>query len=357
MRDEEAGQGSKEQQEETKRARRSASFGESEDGKSSSPEERKRSKPHSERESERGSNDDGAAPWARRAGEYRDREERSRGSFQRSSETRGRSWDADGEKKTWPSRGEGGRERDSGWQGRGQVERDGEWRSRGNDRSRSSAGGDKRWNAWISDGTLVKDAFFRKEGEEASSERPADALVRFEPSGEEVRVLHPTRKEMKDFHITLNDQKRKREDIVRVDGLLLWKTALQSGWRPDVILCSNAFLSENEALLKPHLHKLRVDEEWKVRNLMAFPRLEPIVALGTYSRPVFEEDTKRSLVLFCQDPSNMGSIIRTAVGHGVNNIILMPNTPDPFNPIVLRSSAGTAFSARYGSVSSMKKVG
>lgn len=45
----------------------------------------------------------------------------------------------------------------------------------------------------------------------------------------------------------------------------------------------------------------------------------------------------------CQDPGNVGTIIRTADAAGVDLIVLGPGTADPFSEKCLRSSAGSAF--------------
>ena len=44
-----------------------------------------------------------------------------------------------------------------------------------------------------------------------------------------------------------------------------------------------------------------------------------------------------------QDPGNLGTIIRTAEGAGVNGIILSADTVDMYNPKVIRSTMGSVF--------------
>lgn len=44
-----------------------------------------------------------------------------------------------------------------------------------------------------------------------------------------------------------------------------------------------------------------------------------------------------------QDPTNLGTIIRTAAGLGLDAIWLSPNSVDIFNPKVVRATAGTLF--------------
>ncbi len=44
-----------------------------------------------------------------------------------------------------------------------------------------------------------------------------------------------------------------------------------------------------------------------------------------------------------QDPGNVGTIIRTAAAAGLDGLVLLPGTVDPFNPKTLRASMGGAF--------------
>lgn len=44
-----------------------------------------------------------------------------------------------------------------------------------------------------------------------------------------------------------------------------------------------------------------------------------------------------------QDPGNLGTIIRTALGFGLSGVIVSQGTTDPFSPKVVRSSMGAVF--------------
>lgn len=80
--------------------------------------------------------------------------------------------------------------------------------------------------------------------------------------------------------------------------------------------------------------------------------LEPIVAVGPRPTAVALSpgwQPRRSLLLGGQDPHNMGSILRSALAYGVDMVYVQPHSPDPFSPLVLRSSAGASLSLRFGS--------
>ena len=66
------------------------------------------------------------------------------------------------------------------------------------------------------------------------------------------------------------------------------------------------------------------------------------------ARPVFPQrpSSGRELYLVVdrvQDPGNMGTIIRTAAAAGVDGILCLKGTVDPFNPKTLRATMGAVF--------------
>ncbi len=61
----------------------------------------------------------------------------------------------------------------------------------------------------------------------------------------------------------------------------------------------------------------------------------------------FQKGSTLSLYLEeINDPGNLGTIIRTALWFGVENILLSPRSADPFQPKVVRASAGYITQAR-----------
>ena len=56
------------------------------------------------------------------------------------------------------------------------------------------------------------------------------------------------------------------------------------------------------------------------------------------------------------DPGNLGTILRTCAWYGINQIVLMPETVDPFNLKCLRSGMGAHFSFKYINYSDYDKI-
>jgi len=66
-----------------------------------------------------------------------------------------------------------------------------------------------------------------------------------------------------------------------------------------------------------------------------------------------------SLIVPFQDPANVGTVIRSAAGFGVKNIIMLKESANPFHPKSIRSSAGSVFSVNIKkgpSLGSLNKI-
>ena len=69
-------------------------------------------------------------------------------------------------------------------------------------------------------------------------------------------------------------------------------------------------------------------------------------------------DTNQNYVILDQisDPGNLGTILRTCAWYGINQIVLMPESVDPFNLKCLRSAMGAHFSFNYINYSDYDKI-
>lgn len=83
-----------------------------------------------------------------------------------------------------------------------------------------------------------------------------------------------------------------------------------------------------------------------VMNKLAFTKTpQPIMALcRQFNTQEFLEDGKRYLLLDCvQDPGNVGTIMRTALALGYDQIIMSKDCVDLYNDKVIRSTQGALF--------------
>lgn len=144
----------------------------------------------------------------------------------------------------------------------------------------------------------------------------------------------------------LREQVRKREEVVRVEGPLMIETCIALGWVPDVILCDARAADRLDQLEALRGHELQICTSDVVRTTMSQPRLEPAVAFGPVPTPEHVRP-RRALLIGAQDPNNVGSLLRTGLAMGVDTAFMLPGTPDPFNPVVLRASAGASMALRW----------
>ena len=98
-----------------------------------------------------------------------------------------------------------------------------------------------------------------------------------------------------------------------------------------------------ESLCKKHNISLEISK----KNVEKLRDKENCFLVGLFEK--YEDvldNTKNHIVLVNpSDMGNMGTIIRTAIGFGVNNIAVIEPCVDYFNPKVVRASMGACFSA------------
>lgn len=63
-----------------------------------------------------------------------------------------------------------------------------------------------------------------------------------------------------------------------------------------------------------------------------------------------------TLLIPFQDPSNVGTLLRSAAGFGVDQILLAPGAAHPFHPRSTRAASGTVFQHRYFKISELSKL-
>jgi RNA methyltransferase, TrmH family len=84
---------------------------------------------------------------------------------------------------------------------------------------------------------------------------------------------------------------------------------------------------------------------------------EPILIAKVPEIPVADSKFKFkgcTLVIPFQDPSNVGALLRTAAGFGVNQILLAKGCANPFHPKSTRAASGVIFSHKYFKFTSLE---
>ncbi len=138
---------------------------------------------------------------------------------------------------------------------------------------------------------------------------------------------------------------------IALEGPNLLHEALKAGLVPEVVFFTREYYSsENLVILDtlPDSVKRAVLPEKLFAKISDTENPQAIAAIVYYNP---EEEASRlndipGLVLILdrlQDPGNMGAIIRTAAAAGVDIVYYTKGSVDPFNPKVMRSTAGSLF--------------
>eukprot|EP00730_Choanoeca_flexa_P018721 TRINITY_DN9121_c0_g3_i1.p1 TRINITY_DN9121_c0_g3~~TRINITY_DN9121_c0_g3_i1.p1 ORF type:complete len:322 (+),score=60.69 TRINITY_DN9121_c0_g3_i1:241-1206(+) len=131
----------------------------------------------------------------------------------------------------------------------------------------------------------------------------------------------------------------------RVEGLPTLKAAATYAWTPTTIITTKA-CQERVAELYPNT-TVHLGRESDLVKVMHQPRLDPVIAQGPIPVHAALSTWRYGVVLCCQDPYNMGALVRSSLAFGVDAIALHPNAVNPFNHSAIKASAGCVFGTRF----------
>jgi TrmH family RNA methyltransferase len=145
-----------------------------------------------------------------------------------------------------------------------------------------------------------------------------------------LRALHQTRG-------------RREQDRLLLEGTHLLQEVLRLGLKPDLLLATPAWIERHQALLAAC--------PVETRQVPVAPTVLEAVATTDHPdgvvltvSPPLPAAGQASFVLVLdrlQDPGNLGTLLRTALAAGIEEVWLEGGA-DPFQPKVLRASAGAA---------------
>jgi TrmH family RNA methyltransferase len=143
---------------------------------------------------------------------------------------------------------------------------------------------------------------------------------------------------------------REREGLFLVEGIRSAREALDARARVSF------------AAVSPRLDALAGGSE--LRRRLADARLDTVELTDAELAAAADTETPQGVVLVCaepeprgdrppdgpllaldgiQDPGNVGTLIRAAAAFGVPEVLVLDGTADPYNPKVVRASAGALF--------------
>lgn len=93
----------------------------------------------------------------------------------------------------------------------------------------------------------------------------------------------------------------------------------------------------------------RIPLEWAGKSVEKLRDKENIFAIGVFEKYTNILDSKKNHIVLVNpsDMGNMGTIIRTSIGFGIENLAIIEPGVDVFNPKVVRASMGSLFQLNF----------
>lgn len=140
---------------------------------------------------------------------------------------------------------------------------------------------------------------------------------------------------------------RKSEDCFIVEGIRMFQEAPKEEVRK--VYVSESFLSQHMGELTGYDYQIVSDSVFKKISDTVTPQgILAIVRQRHYSMEELLSTVHKGRNCFVvldriQDPGNLGTIIRTGEGAGINGVIMSSTTADIYNPKVIRSTMGSIY--------------
>jgi len=133
---------------------------------------------------------------------------------------------------------------------------------------------------------------------------------------------------------------RKQHQLFVVEGLKSVSELISSSLEIDSLYCTTALKDEAQVLLETELIEISEQQMKAISTLSSPPGMLAVVKMPNTK---LEEGPLMLYLDELRDPGNMGTIIRSADGFGVTQLLLSPNCVDPFSPKVVQASMGSLF--------------
>ncbi len=143
---------------------------------------------------------------------------------------------------------------------------------------------------------------------------------------------------------------RRTEEKIVLEGVRLINDALDSGAIPSFAFYTAEAAQPDRPTFQLYeaLRTLGTDLLEVAPDIMTYVSdvETPVGLLAVFPMPKLDIPANIQLALILDgiaDPGNLGTVLRSAAGAGVDMVVLAPNSVDPFNPKVLRGAMGAQF--------------
>jgi TrmH family RNA methyltransferase len=168
-----------------------------------------------------------------------------------------------------------------------------------------------------------------------------------------------SRNKIKLYRSLRQSKGRKESGLFLVEGPLLVQEALREGWELQEVLLSQEYAQSSEGRKITRLLDIseipfvygsasdltRVSDAETSQGIIGIAKLPEM-------RDSFPQPVPDDVILVLErvsDPGNLGTILRTADWFGIRYVILGSGSVDPFNPKVVRGTAGSIFRVKIQS--------
>lgn len=140
---------------------------------------------------------------------------------------------------------------------------------------------------------------------------------------------------------------RDQDALFYLEGVRIVEEALETGLVHSLYFTDRlSSIARGQELVK-HAQELKIPL-WKCTEQVLSELTDTVNSQGVVAivhKPTWPLKTQGVLLIAdeIQDPGNMGTLLRTAVGAGVQGLLIVDGSVDLYNPKVLRSSMGAIF--------------
>jgi len=161
--------------------------------------------------------------------------------------------------------------------------------------------------------------------------------------------------------VTLSEKakERKKEEVFLVEGIKMFEEADEAYIRE--VYVSESYIEKNgiSDKLKRTGYETVSDEVFKkISDTKAPQGILCVMKQYKYSLEMLMKKENPILVLLedIQDPGNLGTILRTGEGAGIDGIIMTKDTVDIYNPKTIRATMGSVYRMPFLYVDSLSDV-
>lgn len=145
---------------------------------------------------------------------------------------------------------------------------------------------------------------------------------------------------------------REHHQSFHVEGTMVVSRALDYGTKVRFVVCTDKFESSE---ILPATERLGVDVYQVTEGLMGkvIPCKPPPVIVASVERRLYDPlvlpDKANSVLMLidrCENPDNLGMLLRSLDAAGIDGVALTSDSVDPFNRLCVRASRGSVLSLR-----------